>query len=59
MMHIDVRGVLIPTLGFGTWPMRGEQCKEAVEHALEIGYLNIDTAQAYENEAEVGLAIRN
>ena len=59
MMHIDVRGVLIPTLGFGTWPMRGEQCKEAVEHALEIGYRHIDTAQAYENEAEVGLAIRN
>lgn len=51
------RDATIPTIGLGTWELRGEGCREAVEHALAIGYRHIDTAQAYENEAEVGAAI--
>jgi diketogulonate reductase-like aldo/keto reductase len=58
MIQIDVRGVLVPALGFGTWPMRGDECRQAVEHALAIGYRHIDTAQAYKNEEAVGLAMR-
>ena len=59
MIYVNVRGVPVPALGFGTWPMRGRECREGVEHALAIGYRHLDTAQAYENEAEVGEAIRS
>lgn len=49
----------VPVLGFGTWQLRGAECTSAVEKALEIGYRHIDTAQIYENEAEVGAGIAN
>jgi len=35
----------IPTLGLGTWPMRGRSCAAVVAEALAIGYRHIDTAQ--------------
>lgn len=50
----EVQGVEVPALGLGTWMLSGEECVEAVVDALELGYRHIDTAQAYENEAEVG-----
>ena len=50
-------GGAIPVLGFGTWPMQGADCYDAVRCALEVGYRHIDTATTYENEAEVGRAI--
>ena len=49
--------VNIPALGFGTWQLRGEECETCVDVALSEGYRHIDTAQVYENEAEVGNAI--
>ena len=54
---LTVRGVAVPKLGFGTWQITGEDCVEAVRDALAIGYRHIDTARAYENEAEVGRGI--
>ena len=54
---IDVQGVTVPRVGFGTWQITGEECYEAVRHALELGYRHIDTARAYDNEEEVGRAI--
>ena len=48
---------LIPILGFGTYQITGDQALETVKHALRVGYRHIDTAQAYNNEAEVGHAI--
>lgn len=51
-------GSAVPLLGMGTWKMQGETCREAVRDALEIGYRHIDTAQMYENESDVGAAIR-
>src|SRR5215218_9346020 len=54
---IDVRGVTVPKLGFGTFRLPGEDCREGVRDALEIGYRHIDTARGYENEREVGRGI--
>lgn len=51
-------GVTMPLLGFGTWDLRGKECEQAVLEALQLGYRLIDTAQMYENEREVGRAIR-
>ena len=58
MIYQTVQGEEVPALGLGTWQVTGDGCREAVSDALEIGYRHIDTAQAYENEAEVGEAIR-
>jgi 2,5-diketo-D-gluconate reductase B len=51
---IEVQGTSVPRLGFGTWQIEGSEATKAVRDALEIGYRQIDTARAYENEAEVG-----
>ena len=51
---IEVQGTKVPRLGFGTWQIQGSDATEGVRDALEIGYRQIDTARAYENEAEVG-----
>ena len=40
--------------GFGTWPLRGDLARRAIQSALEVGYRAFDTAQAYGNEAETG-----
>ncbi len=58
-MHIDVKGVRVPALGFGTWPLGGRGCADAVRMALDIGYRHVDTARMYGNEAEVGRAVRD
>jgi 2,5-diketo-D-gluconate reductase B len=50
-------GVAIPRLGLGTWPMRGAECRRAVESALALGYRHFDTAEMYGNEAEIGTAL--
>lgn len=52
-------GANIPLLGLGTWDIRGDVCKRIVEQALRLGYRHVDTAQAYENEREVGEGIKN
>lgn len=44
-------------IGFGTFLMNGDECIESVVNAIKCGYRHIDTAQSYENEAEVGCAI--
>ena len=51
-------GNTIPQLGFGVFLIEPNDTSEAVEEALEIGYLHIDTAEMYGNEKEVGEAIR-
>ena len=58
MEYVTVQDTEVPALGFGTWRMRGTECREAVGTALDLGYRHIDTAQAYRNEREVGAAIR-
>ncbi len=48
----------LPAIGFGTYPLRGDSGIDAVSSALELGYRLIDTAVNYENEVEVGEALR-
>lgn len=48
----------IPVLGLGTWQSTGQDCVEVVSKALKMGYEHIDTAQAYDNEKEVGQGIK-
>ncbi|MFC9056722.1 aldo/keto reductase [Streptomyces sp. NPDC057074] len=51
-------GVEIPKLGLGTWFIDDDKAADAVRAAVEIGYGNIDTAQAYGNERGVGEGVR-
>lgn len=50
-------GVVIPTLGYGTWQTPDEECAGAVKTALLLGYRHIDTAAIYRNEVGVGKGI--
>ncbi|MGW5475486.1 aldo/keto reductase [Streptomyces sp. NPDC004008] len=51
-------GVKIPKLGLGTWFIDDDKAADAVRAAVQIGYRNIDTAQAYGNERGVGEGVR-
>ena len=51
-------GNTLPAIGFGTYPLKGEEGVTAMVQAIEAGYRLLDTAVNYENETEVGEAIR-
>ena len=51
-------GHAMPVVGLGTWPMRGNQCKRVIKQALELGYTHFDTAWIYQNQREIGEALR-
>jgi 2,5-diketo-D-gluconate reductase A len=51
-------GNTLPEVGFGTYPLKGDDGITAVVSALEVGYRLLDTAVNYENETEVGEALR-
>jgi 2,5-diketo-D-gluconate reductase A len=50
-------GEQIPQLGFGVFQVPPEETVEVTLRALQTGYRHIDTAKAYNNEAEVGQAV--
>jgi diketogulonate reductase-like aldo/keto reductase len=52
-------GIDVPSVGLGTWRLTGERCREAARTALELGYRHLDTAQEYDNERQVGAALRD
>ncbi len=54
MKTIALQGHEMPSLGFGTYKLLGEEAARAVDFALNTGYSHIDTAQVYENEDGVG-----
>lgn len=54
MQVVEAKGARIPIVGFGTWQLRGADCARLTKEALALGCRHLDTAQAYENEAEVG-----
>ncbi|MCW9718394.1 aldo/keto reductase [Avibacterium sp. 21-599] len=52
-------GVSMPKIGFGVFQMNdAKECEQAVLGAIESGYRLIDTAASYQNECEVGNAIK-
>ena len=51
-------GLEMPMLGLGTYYLVGKECIDVVAKAIEDGYRLIDTAAWYNNEKEVGEAIK-
>ncbi|MGE8234390.1 MAG: 2,5-didehydrogluconate reductase DkgB [Stenotrophomonas sp.] len=47
----------IPAIGLGTYRLKDQVLTDSVHNALELGYRAFDTAQIYENEADLGAAI--
>lgn len=59
MQMTEARGFSVPLVGLGTWALRGRDCARLTEQAIRVGYRQIDTAQMYDNEREVGEGVRN
>ena len=51
-------GIQMPTIGFGTYQVRGGQGVNQILAAIKDGYRILDTATNYDNEGVVGEAIR-
>ncbi|MBK0031828.1 aldo/keto reductase [Erwinia sp. S43] len=52
-------GIEMPLLGFGVFQMTdAAECERAVIDALDVGYRLIDTAASYQNETQVGNALK-
>lgn len=52
-------GNTMPQIGLGVFRVEdGEDCKNAVKHAIVNGYRSIDTAMIYKNEKSVGEGIK-
>jgi diketogulonate reductase-like aldo/keto reductase len=51
-------GTTLPAIGFGTYPLKGEDGIEAMVSAVQAGYRLLDSAVNYGNEVEVGEAVR-
>lgn len=51
-------GLVLPTIGFGTYKLNGNEGANAIKSAIDVGYRLIDSAYNYENEGTVGEAVR-
>lgn len=58
MNYLEIKGARLPVIGFGTWSLRGWRGRRAIARALALGYRHLDTAQIYDNEEDVGHALR-
>ncbi|HEY4224744.1 MAG TPA: aldo/keto reductase [Pseudolysinimonas sp.] len=51
-------GAAMPQIGFGVFLVEPGVTQKVVEDALDVGYRHIDTATGYDNEAQVGAALK-
>ena len=51
-------GRQMPALGYGTYKIRGPEAPALIGEAIDAGYRLLDTATRYDNEVEVGAAVR-
>ncbi|MDO9380274.1 MAG: aldo/keto reductase [Nocardioidaceae bacterium] len=51
-------GRSMPALGYGTYPITGDEGVAVFGRAIEDGYRMLDSAASYGNETEVGAAVR-
>ena len=58
LLPLPNSAIKIPRLGFGVYLSLSSTCVTSCLHALKHGYRHIDTAQFYQNEREVGEAVR-
>lgn len=57
VLHLN-DGADMPVVGLGCYKALGDDVYHAIRWAVEAGYRHIDTAMRYENEEDVGRAIR-
>ncbi|KAF8058699.1 NADP-dependent oxidoreductase domain-containing protein [Lyophyllum atratum] len=50
--------VKLPQIGLGTWLSKPKEVEHAVEFAVKNGYRHLDLAMVYENQDEVGVALK-
>ena len=48
----------IPSFGIGTYTLKGENCSNIINSALDIGYRLIDTAELYQNHLDIAVGIK-
>ncbi|KIJ66071.1 hypothetical protein HYDPIDRAFT_181112 [Hydnomerulius pinastri MD-312] len=51
-------GATIPQIGLGTWLSKPQEVENAVEIAVRNGYRHLDLAMIYQNQDEVGRALK-
>ncbi|KAL0955625.1 hypothetical protein HGRIS_001858 [Hohenbuehelia grisea] len=51
-------GTTIPQIGLGTWLSKPKEVESAVEIAVRNGYKHLDLAMVYQNQDEVGAALK-
>ena len=56
---INQNNQIIDYIGLGTYNLKGKLCEKIVSEALTFGYRHIDTAKIYNNEKNIGNAIKS
>lgn len=59
MKYITLGNYSVPAIGLGTYKLTGPPAIDIISKAIQIGYRHLDTAQLYDNEKEVGIAVKN
>ena len=59
MKKLLSNGIEVPIVGFGTARLNGDECIQTIQEAICAGYRLFDCAERYENETELGIAVKN
>lgn len=58
MEYVTLRnGVKLPMIGFGTYPLKGDELRNTLQKAFNSGYSLFDSAFLYQNEQDIGSCI--